>query len=152
MGDLILKIYCSFIAAKYRYANAILFIVGIMLITSSLSDIAEASEAENIIRKQLCKILALLEGAFGALITVVAGLGAVVTAAMGGYKLAMSCVVVHPVWYCVYFIAVFPQKQTINKLKTKPDVPLCSFVPYRTTTLSYNRVHFVAETVCESER
>ncbi|MDR1385635.1 MAG: hypothetical protein LBJ67_17570 [Planctomycetaceae bacterium] len=42
----------------------------------------------------MCKIEALLEGAFGALVMVVAGLAAVVTAAMGAYKMAMSCVVI----------------------------------------------------------
>ena len=94
MNNLILKVYCSCIAARYRYANVILFVVGVILITTSLTDIAAASSAETIIKKQLCKILALLEGAFGALITVVAGLAAVVTAAMGAYKMAMSCVVI----------------------------------------------------------
>lgn len=36
----------------------------------------------------------LIEGAFGALIMVVAGLGAIVAAAMGAYKMALTCLVV----------------------------------------------------------
>jgi hypothetical protein len=55
---------------------------------------AEGGNATEIIQTQLCKILNLLEGAFGALVLVVAGLSAVVTAAMGAYKMAMSCVVI----------------------------------------------------------
>jgi len=55
-----------------------------------------SGSAEEIIKEQLCKILTLIQGTFGALVTIVAGLAAVVTAAMGGYKLAMSCVVSAP--------------------------------------------------------
>ena len=41
-----------------------------------------SQSAEGIIKDQLCKILQLLEGPFGALITIVAGLAAVVAAAI----------------------------------------------------------------------
>ena len=67
----------------------------ILTIGISMSAMAAAGEldgegsgtAEGIIKKQLCKIMQLLQGPFGALVTIVAGLAAVVTAAMGGYKL-----------------------------------------------------------------
>ena len=81
-----------------------LFCLGMLMVACALSNVAVAtdlpggggggSEAGDIIKRQLCNILELLEGPFGALVMVVAGLGAVVAAAMGGYKLAMSCVVI----------------------------------------------------------
>jgi type IV secretory pathway VirB2 component (pilin) len=106
-----LKIHCYFQLYKYEYMNVIIFCFGIFMLTFALSSIAVAqtsssgygdassgtngvSEASVIIAEQLCKILDLLKGPFGALVMVVAGLAAVVTAAMGAYKMAMSCVVI----------------------------------------------------------
>ena len=87
-----------------RMGGACLFICGCVILTIGLNMAAMGQtgdaigsgtgEAGDIIKKQLCKIMQLLQGPFGALVTVVAGLAAVVTAAMGGYKLAMSCVVI----------------------------------------------------------
>ncbi|MDR1383549.1 MAG: hypothetical protein LBJ67_06855 [Planctomycetaceae bacterium] len=102
-----IKLYCYSQLYKYEYTNIITFCFGIFIITFALSGITIAqesgttssspsgsSQAATIIRDQMCKILQLIEGPFGALIMVVAGLAAVVTAAMGAYKMAMSCVVI----------------------------------------------------------
>jgi len=93
---------CLYLFWKYNCIIAgrselCLFILGCMILTIgiSMSAMAAAGEldgegsgtAEGIIKKQLCKIMQLLQGPFGALVTIVAGLAAVVTAAMGGYKL-----------------------------------------------------------------
>ena len=87
-----------------RHTGICLFIIGCVILTAGLNMTVVAQQssttpagsqsATGIIKDQLCKILELLEGPFGALITIVAGLAAVVAAAMGGYKLAMSCVVI----------------------------------------------------------
>jgi hypothetical protein len=106
-----IKLYSYYYAKLYRHANLILFCLGIFIITYGISDFVNAQpstngvggggsgsggsgEASKIIKEQLCKILGLLQGTFGALILIVAGLAAVVTAAMGAYKLAMACVVI----------------------------------------------------------
>ena len=96
MNSFMTRLYCECVASVYRYANAMLFIFGVILITSSLTNLAVASngQAMDIIKEQLCNIMELLEGPFGALMAIVAGLAAVVAASMGGYKLAVSCLVI----------------------------------------------------------
>lgn len=42
----------------------------------------------------LCKVVALTSGSFGAILTTVAGLIAIVSAALGGYRVAISVIVV----------------------------------------------------------
>jgi type IV secretory pathway VirB2 component (pilin) len=104
--NMVNNICCFFESRKYYYINLFpnlsCFILGIFLLSIGCSGLLfAANDAElggsspnAIIKKQLCKILGLLEGAFGALVMVVAGLAAVVTAAIGAYKMAMSCVVI----------------------------------------------------------
>jgi hypothetical protein len=96
-NDTCVKSYCIYLNNKNIYTDLCLFLFGIMLLTIGLCDISlakEGKDASDIIKEQMCKIESLLEGAFGTLIMVVAGLAAVVTAAMGAYKMAMSCVVI----------------------------------------------------------
>ncbi|MDR2337031.1 MAG: hypothetical protein LBE20_00055 [Deltaproteobacteria bacterium] len=114
------KIYCYLKSYQYKYANVILFCFGIVILTYAIANIAIAQPANNnqgtgaaagaIIKDQMCKILILLEGPFGALVMVVAGLAAVVTAAMGAYKMAMSCVVIACGSYIVgaFLVLFFP--------------------------------------------
>jgi type IV secretory pathway VirB2 component (pilin) len=97
----LIKFYCKKELLKQElindYGNLSLLLIGVMFLTFGLVNLSIADgvgEATIIIQKQLCNILKLLEGAFGALVMVVAGLAAVVTAAMGAYKMAMSCVVI----------------------------------------------------------
>ena len=78
-----------------NHQTAFLFISGVCLLTLGLSEIAvAASFNDDEIKEALCDILKLVEGSFGALIMAVAGLGAIVSAAVGGYRTAMSCVVI----------------------------------------------------------
>lgn len=94
------RIYKVYQICVYKYPNLCCFILGISLLMYGLTHLsfadtpADGSEAAEIIKKQMCKIMVLLEGPFGALICVVAGLAACVTAAMGAYKMAMACVVI----------------------------------------------------------
>ena len=112
LNDFIIEQYCKFSNYGYRYANLCLFVFGVCILTYGLAKFSYAdvasSAAEDIIKEQLCKILTLIQGPFGALITIVAGLAAIVTAAMGGYKLAMSCVVIACGSYIISaFVALF---------------------------------------------
>ena len=110
-------VYCRSWNLLYDYSNVLLFVLGIMIITLGVFNLDAVAELDNtggnskageIIKEQLCKILGLLQGAFGALILVVAGLAAVVTAAMGAYKLAMSCVVIAcGAWVIEAFMMLF---------------------------------------------
>jgi hypothetical protein len=91
-------IYKNYLCCVYRYGNVCLFIFGVLILTFGINNLSFAIESESeagaIIKEQLCKVMNLLAGPFGALVMVVAGLAAVVTAAMGAYKMAMSCVVI----------------------------------------------------------
>ena len=104
-------LYCLLKSYMLRYSDVYLFILGMLILMCGIEQLSLAAagegsgnpggsggsgggEAGKLIAEQLCKIMNLIQGPFGALVTVVAGLAAVVTAAMGGYKLAMSCVVI----------------------------------------------------------
>ena len=103
-------------AAKYRtacigsvgfvgkHATALMFLFGAVLLTGGLLEFSHAqgnaqtfSEAnfdDTLIRGSVGNLFKLIEGAFGALIMVVAGLGAIVAAAMGAYRAAVGMLVV----------------------------------------------------------
>ncbi len=85
-----------------RRANHVLMFVGAMLLVGGLIDFSSAAVVDyhqpsfndTLIRNAVGQLLQLIEGAFGALIMVVAGLGAIVAASMGAYRLAVSMLVV----------------------------------------------------------
>lgn len=89
-----------------KYATALLLLLGIGLLTGGLVEFSAAqaqngsgsfSEADfddTLIRMSVGNLFKLIEGAFGALIMVVAGLGAIVAAAMGAYRAAVGMLVV----------------------------------------------------------
>ena len=58
------------------------------------SSFTEASYDDELVRNAVGNLFRLIEGAFGALIMVVAGLGAIVAAAMGAYRAAVGMLVV----------------------------------------------------------
>jgi hypothetical protein len=98
-------VYCGLLCLVNKYSNLFLFVLGMIMLTYGIDNIVLAAEGTDesgsgttgdIIKEQYCNILSLLQGHFGALVMVVAGLAAVVTAAMGAYKMAMSCVVIRP--------------------------------------------------------
>ena len=106
------------IATGYRYAccklnvltqvhsTALLLVFGCALLVGGVVDISHAggtgpsgsfSEAgfeDDLIRNSVGNMFKLVEGAFGALIMVVAGLGAIIAAAMGAYRAAVGMIVV----------------------------------------------------------
>ncbi|MFN8391990.1 MAG: hypothetical protein U0136_16995 [Bdellovibrionota bacterium] len=89
-----------------KHATAIMLFVGVALLTGGLTELSAAqgrgpsntfSEADfddTLIRNSVGNLFKLIEGAFGALIMVVAGLGAIVAAAMGAYRAAVGMLVV----------------------------------------------------------
>ena len=95
------KIYCSTKNFLREHGNFCLFIMGALLLVVGLGTLQVASagggsgSAWNAGIIQAIKgVFNWLDGGFGALIMVGAGLLAIVTAAMGAYKAAMACLVV----------------------------------------------------------
>ena len=106
------------IAASYRsgcvrlsvlaqvHSTMMLLVFGVALLLGGIVDISHAggtgpsgsfSEAgfeDDLIRNSVGNMFKLVEGAFGALIMVVAGLGAIIAAAMGAYRAAVGMIVV----------------------------------------------------------
>jgi type IV secretory pathway VirB2 component (pilin) len=81
-----------------------LFAAGVMLLTVGMLHGAHASTGDGNdmtsgyddgrIANSVTTILAYLEGSFGALVMVVSGIGAILSAAFGQYKAALGCLVV----------------------------------------------------------
>ena len=113
MNELLLKGAAMYECAKHKsctiaqtYSSPLLLAVGTVLIVGGMTDLSlaqdqaatlSASEAnfqDELIRGAVGNLFQLIEGAFGALIMVVAGLGAIVAAAMGAYRAAVGMLVV----------------------------------------------------------
>ena len=88
-----------------RHTTALLLILGIAFLSGGLTElsvaqqgdtgsVSEADFDDQLIRYSVGNLFKLIEGAFGALIMVVAGLGAIVAAAMGAYRAAVGMLVV----------------------------------------------------------
>ena len=84
-------------------SSLILFLLGLSLLVIGIQEIAQAGSATTFSRAEynpeliqlaVGNLFALIEGSFGALIMVVAGLAAIIAAAMGSYKAAVSLLVV----------------------------------------------------------
>ncbi len=74
------------------HSDLLLLALGVGLIFSGTTQLAAA---EGGTFAQACgRVLGLAEGAFGALVCAVAGVAAVVAAAMGGFKMAWTLIVV----------------------------------------------------------
>jgi type IV secretory pathway VirB2 component (pilin) len=72
--------------------KAIIFVLGLSIVMFGTPDNAFAGRGSY---GQACnKLLGLIEGAFGALVAAAAGVAAVIAAALGGFKMAWSLVVV----------------------------------------------------------
>ena len=76
------------------HASKILLVMGICLLTAGLTQVAHAADWDSEILGALGKVFSIIEGSFGALIMVVAGLAAIIAAAMGAYKASLGCLVV----------------------------------------------------------
>lgn len=77
------------------HARTLMFVMGVGLLTGGMSELSHAQAFDDsFIRFAVGNLFGLIEGAFGALIMVVAGIAAIVAAAMGAYKAAMGMLVV----------------------------------------------------------
>ncbi len=90
-----------------EHTSVLLALLGIVLIAGGVTEIvlaqattgdietrSEADFQDGLIRAAVANLFRLIEGAFGALIMVVSGLGAIVAAAMGAYRAAVGMLVV----------------------------------------------------------
>lgn len=88
-------------------ADKILLGVGVCLIAGGVADLtiaqagqgptgsfSQANYDDQLVRAGVGNMFRLIEGAFGALVMVVAGLGAIIAAAMGAYRAALGMLVV----------------------------------------------------------
>ena len=94
------QVYRKFSVSSYlkvrqcceKNANVFGFFLGIALLYGGTLELAHAGYGSY---GQACDgILQLVEGTFGALVTAVAGIGAIVASAVGGFKMAWSLIVV----------------------------------------------------------
>jgi hypothetical protein len=85
-------------APSQAHAQALLFAVGVILLVAGLSDgaIAELTTKYNDTRisGSVNAILTYIEGAFGALVMVSAGIASIISAAFGQYRAALSLLAV----------------------------------------------------------
>jgi len=71
-----------------------LLVVGLSELSLAQSSFSQAAYDDTLVQNAVGQLFCLIEGAFGALIMVVAGLGAIVAAAMGAYRAAVGMLVV----------------------------------------------------------
>ena len=83
------------------YSTQLLFLTGFLLLVFGLSGIAAAQETfseagfnDTLVRNAVGNLFRLIEGAFGALIMIIAGLIAIIAAAMGAYRASVGMLVV----------------------------------------------------------
>lgn len=97
------KIGAAFVAPSHKQIQLMLFVVGVALLTTGLVHGASAQfdgEAASIhyndqrLSDSVNAILTYLEGTFGALVMVAAGLGAIMSSAFGQYRAALGCLIV----------------------------------------------------------
>ena len=75
-----------------KHANVCLFFFGMILLYAGSADIAHAGRGTY---AEACNgVLSLVEGTFGAMLTAIAGIAAIIAAAVGGFKMAWSLLVV----------------------------------------------------------
>jgi hypothetical protein len=90
--------------AVQKSGGMLLFVLGLVVLAGGLSALADAQGGgttfhkadynDTFVRVAIGNLFGLVEGSFGALVMVVAGLGAIVAAAMGAYRGALALVVV----------------------------------------------------------
>ena len=91
-NTLCVKSWVKTVAAVEAHGNSLLMILGVVLLYSGTTELAHAGSGSMTLACN--KVLLLIEGAFGALVAAVAGVAAIVAAAMGGFKMAWALVVV----------------------------------------------------------
>ncbi len=83
------------VARAERHSSPILFLFGAVLLVGGLNELASAQGVASVQARNACSILlAYMETGFGALVASAAGVGAIIAAAVGGFKAAWSLLVV----------------------------------------------------------
>lgn len=107
------KAYITVTSFTYKHATALMFVIGLSLLSAGLSEMSFAAGGGDgsgdvgtftdgaapgydpkEIRGAVELLFRLVEGSFGALIMVVAGIGAIIAAAFGAYRAAVGMLVV----------------------------------------------------------
>lgn len=90
--------HAAFVAPKREHVQYILFVFGVALTTLGL---ASSAYAGNIVQPDYTRldevisiVLGLIEGRFGVLVMLCAGIGAIISSAFGQYRAALSLLVV----------------------------------------------------------
>jgi hypothetical protein len=83
---------------RHQLDSALLYIIGIAILAMGLNDASYAQRSINYNDQRLIEainaVLTYLEGSFGALVMVCAGIGAILSAAFGQYKASLGLLVV----------------------------------------------------------
>ena len=83
---------------RHQLDSALLYIFGIAILAMGLNDSSYAQRSINYNDQRLIEainaVLTYLEGSFGALVMVCAGIGAILSAAFGQYKASLGLLVV----------------------------------------------------------
>lgn len=74
--------------------SLVLFGLGVLILLGGMNELAEAQGNAGTPREACGRLLSYIEGGFGALLAAAAGIGAIVAAALGGFKAAWALVVV----------------------------------------------------------
>jgi hypothetical protein len=74
--------------------GTVLLVGGLAQLSYATNSYSEANYQDFLVRGAVSNLFRLVEGAFGALIMVVSGLGAIIAAAMGAYRAALGMLVV----------------------------------------------------------
>ena len=84
---------CISVSRAMERSSVVIFaVLGLAVLQAGLSDWALAQD--NSRYQQACqRLLGLIEGPFGALVTTAAGIGAVIASALGGFKIAWVLIV-----------------------------------------------------------
>ena len=95
-----LKAYTGTLNFLERHGNKLLMVFGVVLLAGGMVELAEAQGGPapkfqpGRIQGATGGLLGLIEGTLGALISVAAGIGAIIAASMGAYRAAVALMVV----------------------------------------------------------
>ena len=132
-----LRLHISVSDFVYRNSSAILFTQALILVICGLTNLALAQENtstsstefdDTYIKDAICKVIFVIEGSFGALLMLVAGLAGIVSAAIGAYKAAMNCIVIAcGSWIIRSFVTLYFGKDVFgDDCKTRDSVKSAS--------------------------
>lgn len=98
--DICRRVHAGLLAPKREHVQFVLFVLGLTLVSLAVANGAWAQETE-LTEDQTARldnviiiVLQLIEGRFGILIMLCAGIGAIISSAFGQYRAALSLLVV----------------------------------------------------------